>query len=362
MAIKSTPFSSDMPVPPGGILKDEIDFLGITQKELADRMGRPIQAINEIINGKKAVTPETALELERVIGIKAQVWVNLESGYRLTLARNQERVNLESETALLKDFKVNELEKRGWIESVRKRTDKVVALRKFLGIASLDDYQRVNAAAYRITGGENYSPETLAVWLRKGELDAQKIETGLYDRASFESAVCRIRTLTSDAPQAFVPKMKRFCADAGVALVLTRELPKSGANGVARWLPDDKPLIQLSLKWKWADIFWFTFFHEAGHILNHKRDFYIEYTKSLGRKSPVEREADQFAADTLIRPTDWQRFRERMLWSAESVAKFAKDVRIHPGIVAGRLEHEKLVQHGRLNATKTKYVWTEGNG
>ena len=89
MAIKATPFSSSMAVSPGSILKDEIEFLGITQKELADRMGRPAQAISEIINGKKAVTPQTAIELEHVLGIKAHVWVNLEAGYRLTLVRNE---------------------------------------------------------------------------------------------------------------------------------------------------------------------------------------------------------------------------------------------------------------------------------
>ncbi len=89
MAIKATAYSSSMPVSPGSILKDEIEFLDITQKELAARMGRPAQVVNEIINGKKAVTPQTAIELEKVLGIKAHIWVNLEAGYRLALARNE---------------------------------------------------------------------------------------------------------------------------------------------------------------------------------------------------------------------------------------------------------------------------------
>jgi HTH-type transcriptional regulator/antitoxin HigA len=97
MAIKATPFSSTMPVSPGSVLKDEIDFIGMTQKELADQMGRPAQAISEIVNGKKSVTPETALELEKVLGIEAHIWVNLEAGYRLTLARNREQAKIEAE-------------------------------------------------------------------------------------------------------------------------------------------------------------------------------------------------------------------------------------------------------------------------
>ena len=359
MAIKAAPFSSRKPVSPGSILKDEIEFLGITQKELADRMGRPAQAISEIINGKKAVTPNTALELESVIGIKAHVWLNLESGYRLTVARNEEQTKLQSETALLADFKVRELEKRGWIPYETKRTDKVLALRKFLGIASLVDYQRVNVGAYRITGSGNYSPEALAVWLRKGELDAEKIDTAPYDREKFESAIRRIRGLTSAPPNEFVPEMKKVCADAGVALVLTPELPKSGANGVARRLPGGKPLIQLSLKWRWADIFWFTFFHETGHILNHKRDFYIQYTKSPVRKSPEEMEADNFAADTLIPSETWQRFVKRSGWTARSVRKFASSIDVDAGIVVGRLHHEKLLPFRRLSSLKRRFEWVE---
>ena len=359
MAIKAEPFSSRMPVSPGSILKDEIEFLGITQKELANRMGRPAQAINEIMGGKKAITPETALELESVIGIKAHIWLSLESGYRLTLARNEEQAKLEAETALLKDFKVGELEKRGWIPYERKRADKVAALRKFLGIASLTDYQRVNAAAYRITGGENYSRQALAVWLRKGELDADEIETQPYNRGKFERAIRDIRELTSTRPKQFIPKMKQLCANAGVALVLTQELPRSGANGVARRLPGGKPLIQLSLKWRWADIFWFTFFHEAGHILNHKRDFYIQYSKPLASRPPEELEADQFAADTLVNPEDWRTFSTSGVFTASAVREFAAAVNIDPGIVVGRLQHEKLLAYDRLVTLKRRFEWVQ---
>ena len=359
MAIRATPFSSNTAVSPGSILKVEIDFLGITQKDLAARMGRPTQAISEIISGKKAVTPETALELESVLGIKAHVWVNLESGYRLTLARTQEQANMASEVALLKDFNVRELEKRGWIPQKEDSTDKVAALRKFLGIASLTEYQRVNAAAYRITGGENYSPHALAVWLRKGELGAEKIETAPYNQEDFARAIRTIRGLNTASPDKFIPKMKQLCASAGVALVLTPELPKSGANGVARRLSGGKPMIQLSLKWRWADIFWFTFFHEAGHILNHKRDFYIQYPTSTVRKLPEELEADQFAADTLIPPAEWRRFVDRGILTAVSVCRFASSIDIHPGVVVGRLHHEGLLPYNKLSKLKRRFHWVQ---
>ncbi len=362
MAIKATPFSSDLPVPPGSVLKDEIDFRGITQKELANRMGRPQQAISEIVNGKKAVTAETALELERVLGIKAHIWVNLEAGYRLTLARNEENAKLKADLPLLKLFHVGELEKRGWIQDAKKRIDKVKVLRKFLDVPSLAGIKHDNthAAAFRMTGTTKHSPQSLAVWLRKGELDAAQIDTADYDGEKFSVAVSKIRELTTEPPDKFVPKMRRLCADAGVALVLTQELPKSGANGATRWLPNGKPLIQLSLRWRWADIFWFTFFHEAAHVLNHQdrpERTFINYSAPEARNTPEEQEADKFAADELIPPVEWQDFRERRMWSRSSITDFAVHLGIHPGIVVGRLEHEKLVNRGRHNAIKMKYVW-----
>ena len=91
MTTSRTRAYSDLPIPPGEILAEELEARGMTQKELAARLGRPAQAINEIIKAKKAITPETAIGLERVLGIDAQFWTNLESNYRLTLARRRER-------------------------------------------------------------------------------------------------------------------------------------------------------------------------------------------------------------------------------------------------------------------------------
>ena len=76
---------SDLPIPPGEVLGEEIEALGMSQKQLAAALGRPVQAVNEIIRGKKAITEETALGLERVLGIGAHVWVGLESAYRMAL-------------------------------------------------------------------------------------------------------------------------------------------------------------------------------------------------------------------------------------------------------------------------------------
>ena len=90
MTISRPRVHSDLPIPPGEILEEEIEARGMTQKELAARLSRPAQVINEIIRGKKAITAETAIGLGKVLGIDAQFWMNLESNYRITLARKRE--------------------------------------------------------------------------------------------------------------------------------------------------------------------------------------------------------------------------------------------------------------------------------
>ena len=185
MTISANHVWSDLPVSPGTILEEELEARGMTQKELAKRMGRPPQVVNEIIKSKKSITPETALELEKVLGMSAQLWVDLETVYRMTLARNAERTRLEEEAVWLSKFPVREMEKRGWIPRSRDKVDKTRAVLQFLGIASFREPWSQTAAAFRITGGGQYSPEALGVWLKKGEIEGQGAETKDYGRDRF---------------------------------------------------------------------------------------------------------------------------------------------------------------------------------
>lgn len=357
MTISATHVWSDLPVSPGSVLEEEIEARGMSQRELARRMGRPVQVVNEIIKAKKAITPETALELEKVLGMSAHLWLNLETVYRLTLARNAERATLEREASSLSQYPVREMERRGWISRCKDRTDKARAVLEFLSVASFEQMQ--TAGAFRITGGDNFSEGSLSVWLRKGEVDGQSICTAVYDKDRFNGAIKQIRKLTLESPDSFAPQMQALCAEAGVAFVLTKELPKSGANGAARWLGPHKALVQLSLKWKWADVFWFTFFHEAGHILLHQHRSFVEGVQTDGLSRTKEDEADRFAADCLIPAEDWDAFVSTYNWTEPAVHRFAEHVGIHPGIVVGRLHHEKLLPYNCLSTFKERFVWVE---
>lgn len=354
---------SDLPVHPGEMLEEEIDFVGMTQQELARRMGRPPQVVNEIIRGKKSVTHDTAVELEKVLGVPAHMWTNLQSTYNFTLARQKERDQWmnQAQDGWLDKFPVREIEKRGWINRYREKADKVGALLEFLGFASFDAWDKHGMEpilGFRISENSKVSPGALATWLRKGEIDGRNRNTSEYDERAFRDAITQIRTMTSDSPGEFVPKMTNLCAETGVAVVFIPELSKSGANGVARWITPNKGLIQMSLKGKWSDIFWFSFFHECCHILDHKvRDVHIDGINGAS-KSQSETSADEFAANSLIPPKEWERFLQAERFDAVSVSDFASDIDIHAGIVVGRMQYEGLLRHNRLTHLKSRYQWT----
>jgi addiction module HigA family antidote len=336
------------------VLAEELATIEMSQQELAKRTGRPTQVINEIIRGKKAITPDTALALEKVLGIPAHVWVNLESLYRLTLARNREGIVLDEQVRSLSEFPVKEMEERGWIPHGMEKRDKTRAILDFLAVASFPAWREA-VSGPRITGNGDVSVGALAIWLRKGELDGRHIDVKPYDEKRFREALVQLRLMTAEPPKDFAPKMRHLCAQAGVALVFTQELPKSGANGAARWLTENKALIQLSLKWRWHDVFWFSFFHEAHHVLSHhSREIIVD---GIDGDPRLEREADAFARDFLIPPAEWESFIQHEPITRISVREFAQQIGIAPGIVVGRLQHEKHIPFHQWTDLKWRLVW-----
>ena len=361
MATSSPRAYSDLPIPPGEILEEELEARGMTQKELAARLGRPPQAINEIIRAKKSITPETAIGLGRVLGIDAQFWTNLEATYRMTLARGREQEMLSANVQWLDEYPVRDMLKRGWIEAGRDRPGRLKALMSFLGVAVAEPQAFQKAVGFRITEAAQHkvSLGALSVWLRKGELDAQDVSTADYDEDGFAEALSRIRRMTTQPPAEFIPAMSELCAEAGVAFCMVQELPKSGANGATRWLTDRKALIQMSIRNKWADIFWFTFFHEACHLLKHRTRcrIVIDGLDADPDVAEIEAEADRFAIDFLIDPRDWSDFCSEGHFTADSVKKFAHSVGIAPFIVVGRLQREEHLAYSQLTALKRRYEW-----
>lgn len=360
------PFCPDYVHLPGQSLVDLLEERGLSQADLAERTGRPKKTINEIVKGKSAITPETALQFERVLGMPASYWNNLEQLYRSALARHEEKERLRQHVSWLAKFPVAEMIKRGWIED---RADKVELLQRLLsyfGVASpaaWDDLWSIGkeAAAFRRQKKEDADVALTATWLRQGELYGKAIHCEPFDAVRFRAALSEIRELTSRADtQAAYETARDICAKAGVAFVVVQEFPRLGVFGATRWLSQDRALIQVSLHYKRADQFWFSFFHEAGHILLHgKREIFVEEART--QKDRSEEEADKFAADLLIPPQAYAAFTAANDFSRGAIVAFANQLKIAPCIIVGRLQREKWIGFHERQDLVVRLQWVHRN-
>jgi len=361
-------FKPNYSVPPGEIIKETIEYQGMTQAELAQRTGRPKKTINEIIKGKAAIMPGTAIQLERVLGVPASFWNNLERNYQETLARLREEEKLQSQIKWLQSFPMASLIKKGWLPQAKSDVEKLRTLLNFFGVAGVNEWKGIwenPQAAYRQSSAFQSKPAAVAAWLRKGEIEALKIECQTYHEKTFRAALNKIRGLTEESPEVFETEMKNLCAGGGVAVAFVPELPGTHLYGATRWIGTKKALIQLSLRGKSDEHLWFTFYHEAGHILLHeKKDIFIEAKGEGCREtggSEKEQEANHFAQDLLIPPKKYQAFLNTDRFDESKIQRFAKDVGIAPGIIVGRLQHDQIIPYSAKNNLKNRFKFKEEN-
>jgi len=355
-------YEPDVVSPPGETLAETIEALGMSQAQLAERIGRCKKMINEIIKGKAPITARMSIELERVLGVPAGFWNNRERHYREFLARKEEQERLAKQVGWLKAVPVRGMAKLGWIELFRDKVGQLKEMLKFFGIASPDQWplleqEYLGNVSFRKSTAFKSDTGALISWLRQGELEAKEIHCKPYNARQFRSVLASIRQLTAKPREVFKPEVVRLCAACGVAVVFVPELPKTRVSGATRWLTPHKALIQLSFRYKTDDHLWFSFFHEAGHILKHgKRDVFIE-GPSPGKDHPKEDEANAFASEILIPQKELNRFLEHDRFSKTAIRKFASQLGIAPGIVVGRLQHEEALPQSHCNDLKTRFKW-----
>jgi len=356
---KINKFVPDYLVTPGEVLEDYLNHLGMTQAELSDRTGLAKKTINEIIKAKSPITPETALKLERVLGRPAHFWSNLERQYQEERTRLAEKQQMKSHLKWLSRVPVTAMIKLGWVSEHNDKEIQLEEVLSFFGVASPDQWATVyqkHQVVYRQTKHFEVMAEAVSAWLRQGEIQAQRLSCASFDRKQFQDVLDKIRGLTREEPDIFVPELQDLCASVGVAVVFVPELPKTGVYGATRWI-GDKAVIQLSLRYKSNDHLWFTFFHEAGHILKHRRkEVFIEGNGLDGKE---EEEADAFARDKLIPPTDLRRFLKNGRPSLTRIETFANSIGIAPGIVVGRLQHDGILPPNTGNKLKVFYHWAQ---
>lgn len=350
-------FAPDYAVAPGETLRELLEAKGISQADLACRTGLTEKTISQIINSAGPISYETADKLELALGAPARFWNNRELAYREAIVRQEQTIVLESATAWLKGIPVKVLIQRELVNAKAAGADLVREALKFFGVSSVDAWHTSwGEPCVQFRGGvaQQRKPGFVAAWLRMGEIQAESVEVRPYDAAAFKRALSEVRKLTTSSPATWSTEIGKFCAQAGVAAVFTKEIEGAGVSGAARWITKDKALIQLSLRYKTDDQLWFTFFHEAAHILLHgKKQVFVEFGPRDDTKE--EHEANAFARDWLIPPSHAVRL--GTLRSRQQICAFATAIGVSPGVVVGRLQHDKLAYQSAFNDLKIKLKW-----
>lgn len=354
-------FEPDYAVHPGATLREALEERELSQSDFATRTGLTEKTISQIINGVAPITYETAEKFELAIGIPASFWNNREANYRAALLRIEEAERLESEKAWLDEIPVSVLIERGYIQACDGVSALIREVLRFFQVSSVDAWREVwEKPQVQFRSGKkahDAHPGYVAAWLRMGEIEAAKRECIPYDEHTFKKALAEIRNMTTLQASEWKPRIEKLCAAAGVAVIWMQELPKAGVSGITRWLSKDKALILLSLKYKRNDQVWFSFFHEACHVLKHGKKL-VFYERGKLDDDAMEKEADDFAANILI-PREHSAKLPFLRGSRSDIRTFAASIGIAPGIVVGRMQHDKIIPISYCNDLKVTFKWSD---
>lgn len=333
---------------PGTTLSDKLKEMEMSIKEFAIRTSKPEKTIFAVIGGKSSVTSDMAVAFESVTKIPAHFWLNKQRGYDEYVARQKSEEQLASAYEWARSFPLAKMMKLGWIPMVKTAEEKVRVLLSFFQVSTKkawEDYylNQQLKVAFRISLNKTKEPHAISAWLRQGEIQAAESKVGEFSEKALREAIPAMKNLCAEQPANFAVTLQELCAEAGVKLVYTPCLPKAPINGSTRWT-NDVPCIQMTGRYKRNDIFWFTFFHELGHILLHgKKDVFLEDIEYADKQKEKEDEADAFSSRTLLSQSDENEIIRQGNFSADTIRHYAKKFNVHPGIIVGRLQHKKVI-------------------
>lgn len=343
---------------PGDTINDLLKERRISVETFADKIGMTVLFVKSLINGNEDITTDVANKLSNVLGASVDFWLRREFQYREDLIR-LERVN---EATWFNLLPIKDMVKFGWIKAEYSKN--VQAILQYFGVRSINEwhfkYQAEMAqVSFRTSTKHKQQPGAVAAWLRQGEIQTGTLECKDWNAKFFKQSLSEIKKLTRiKDPGEFLPKLIEICAECGVALAIERTPEGCPASGVTKFLNPKRALIMLSFRYLTDDQFWFTFFHEAGHLLLHgKNCVFVEEMSKDRLISEEEKEANDFAAEQLV-PSE---MRTSMMfvsvYNAKKVIGFAAAMGVSPGIIIGQLQHVGKIPHNKFNYYKRRYSW-----
>lgn len=335
-------------IPPGYTIKEQLEDRSLKQKEFAERMEMSEKHISKLINGEVLLTTDMALRLEMVLGIPCEFWMNLEAIYREKLAKVEAENQMEEDIEIALKFPYNQMALMDWVPKTTTKVDKVINLRKFFEVNRLGlliENPNLNVL-YRRMGENEKSDYALMAWAQKAKLEARNLKTLPIHISGLGKHITEFRKMTKEKPEIFCEKLVQILANHGVTVVFLPHIGGSFLHG-ATFYDKNKIVLGLTVRGKDADRFWFSFFHEIGHIILKHID--MDYYDAM------ENEANFFAQTTLIPQREYEEFISANDFTEKRIMDFSNFIEIDAGIVVGRLQKENYISYNKYNNLKTKY-------
>lgn len=346
-------FHPDWVSAPGDTIVDVLRERKLSLSELANALGQSLHEVNQLVTGRSTITIAVARKLSVVLGASIEFWMSRDFEYREQV-KHQRHV-------WLNHLPVKDMIEFGWIKAERDPSEQATACLTFFDVPSISAWHSTyanieRAFAFRTSPSFESSPGALAAWLRKGEVEAARIRCASWNPAGFRDSLKDIRALTRDKdPLSFVLKLQQLNAAHGVKVVIVRAPSGCRASGATRFLSPDEALLLLSFRYLSDDQFWFSYFHEAAHILLHGMDrVFLEGIQT--DNSIEEQQANEFAASVLI-PNEFKKELLKLRPGVHDIVRFARRIGVSPGIVVGQLQHYGRIRPQHFNGLKRRYEW-----
>lgn len=355
-------FQPNWVTPPGETIIDVLSEKNISVKEFSKKMGYTESYINKLLIGELSVNEDIAEKLEKILGSTISFWINRETQYNNNTVRLKYRAN--ERKIWLKELPLRDMMAFGWINPTRKIAEKEKESLKFFGVTSINEWNKtyndlLTYTAFRTSKTFKSKPESVITWLRQGEIISQGIECRHWNSKMLQERIMQIKSLSRlKDPGVFIPKLKDLLATCGIALSIVRVPSGCRASGATFFINPQKAMLLLSFRYLSEDHFWFSLFHEIGHLLLHgKKSFFIEGLDMI--ITHEEEEANNFAENILI-PSEYQAELKKFDASKwRQIIRYSKKVGISPGIVVGQLQKLGLINYNQLNKLKIQYRWVD---
>lgn len=356
----TVPFlSPELIIHPGETLEELLQDREMTQKELASRTGTSEKHVSQIINGRKNISNAFAKKLEYALGVNARFWVNLQSNYDQELIEYQEVNGIsQEEIDILKPLKdiLNYFKEISLVPNTSNKPELVLNLRRLLGVSDLAVIPSIESnVAYRAQVSDKIDPFVLFAWEKLCEVqtNAAKVERPL-DLEVLKLRIPDMKSIMDEDPNEIIKKLTAIFDECGISFKVVRNFKGAPVQGFIKKTHDGKLLLGMTIRQHFADIFWFTLFHEIGHILNG--DIKNKFIDFDNYESEVERKADYFARNTLIPDSLFEEFCSKKDLSEASIKDFSAECGVPSFILVGRLQKEGHLDWN-MSRLKPRYVW-----